>query len=118
VICLAGDGGFAHCWAELETARRMGTNIPVIVLNNQVLGYQKDAEDVLFGAHTDAVDFAPVDHAAIARACGCHGERIERAADFLPALQRALAADRPTVIDVLSDPEARPPLTFYDGAFS
>ena len=118
VICLAGDGGFAHCWAELETARRMGTNIPVIVLNNQVLGYQKDAEDVLFGAHTDAVDFAPVDHAAIARACGCHGERIERAADFLPALQRALAADRPTVIDVLSDPQARPPLTFYDGAFS
>ena len=47
------------------------------VLNNQILGYQKHAEDVLFGAHTSAIDFEPVDHAAIARACGLNGVRIE-----------------------------------------
>jgi acetolactate synthase-1/2/3 large subunit len=117
VICITGDGGFGHCWAELETARRMGTAFPIIVLNNQVLGYQRDAELARYGAHTDAVDFGPVDHAAIARACGCLGVRIEQPGDFAPALRAAMAADRPTVIDVLTDPTARPPLTFYEGVF-
>jgi len=117
VICLSGDGGFAHCWAELETARRMKLPVALIVLNNGILGYQKDAENVKFGAYTDAIHFAPVDHAAIARACGCNGERVERVADFLPALRKALASDTLTLLDVVTDPDARPPLTFYEGHF-
>jgi acetolactate synthase-1/2/3 large subunit len=117
VICVAGDGGFAHCWAELETARRMKLPVVLVVLNNQGLGYQKDAEDARYGAHTDAVDFEPVDHAAIAGACGCVGMRVEVADEFGPALRAALEADRPTVIDVLTDPEARPPVTAFEGRF-
>lgn len=117
VICVSGDGGFGHCWQELETARRMGLTVVLIVLNNQILGYQKDAEDVKYGAHTDAVYFEPVDHAAIARATGCHGVRVDKAADFLPALKAAIASDRTTVIDVITDPQARPPLSFYEGQF-
>ncbi|MGE0719125.1 MAG: acetolactate synthase catalytic subunit [Alphaproteobacteria bacterium] len=114
VICIAGDGGFAHVWAELETARRMGTPIALTVLNNQILGYQKHAETVNFGAYTDAVDFTPVDHAAIARACGCRGVRVEDPAEYGPALDEALAADLPTVIDVVTDPDAYPPVTAFD----
>ncbi|MCI0752210.1 acetolactate synthase catalytic subunit [Teichococcus vastitatis] len=117
VVCLAGDGGFAHSWAELETARRLKLDIPVIVLNNGILGYQKHAEDVLFGAHTDACDFAAVDHAAIARACGCHGLRVERAADLAAALRDAWTQEGPTVVDVITDPDARPPVTFYDNTY-
>ena len=115
VICLSGDGGFGHCWAELETSRRMGLPVVLIVLNNQVLGYQKDAETAFFGDYTDACDFHPVDHAAIARACGVYGVRIEAAADFAPALEAALKADRTTVIDVMSDPNAHPPITVFEG---
>jgi len=117
VVCVAGDGGFAHSWAELETLKRHDLAIPVIVLNNQILAYQKDAEDAIFGAHTDAIDFAPVDHAAIARACGCNGVRIERSADLPSALEEALRADVPTLLDIITDPEARPPVTFYAGKF-
>jgi acetolactate synthase-1/2/3 large subunit len=114
VLCLAGDGGFAHVWSELETARRMNTKIVLTVLNNGVLAYQKDAEDVKFGRHSSAVRFAPVDHAQIARACGCRGVRVEKASDYLPALREALAADVTTVIDVITDPEAYPPITLFD----
>jgi acetolactate synthase-1/2/3 large subunit len=114
VLCLVGDGGFAHVWSELETAHRMKARIVISVLNNGVLAYQKDAEDVKFGRHSSAVRFAPVDHAAIARACGCRGVRVERASDYLPALREALAAEETTVIDVITDPEAYPPITLFD----
>lgn len=114
VLSVVGDGGFAHVWSELETSRRMKLPVAVIVLNNGVLAYQKDAEDVKFGRHTSACRFAPVDHAAIAAACGCRGVRVEAPGDFLPALRDALAADVTTVIDVVTDPEAYPPITFFE----
>ncbi len=115
VVCIAGDGGFAHVWSELETAVRMKVKVTVIILNNQILGYQWHAEDVLYGAHTDACQLSPVDHAAIAHACGCEGVRIEKPADFKPALERALRSSQTTVIDVMIDPKAYPPLTLYEG---
>jgi acetolactate synthase I/II/III large subunit len=116
VLSVVGDGGFAHVWSELETSIRMKTPIVLTVLNNGVLGYQKDAEDVKFGGYTSACHFAPVDHAAIAVACGCRGVRVESADDYLPAVQEALASDVTTVIDVVTDPQAFPPITFFEGA--
>jgi acetolactate synthase I/II/III large subunit len=115
VHCLVGDGGFAHVWSELETSRRHSLPVTVTVLNNQILGYQKHAEDVLFGAHTTAVDFQPVDHAAIARACGVNGVRVEDPTDYAAALAEATAAPATTVIDVIVDPEAYPPISSFEG---
>ncbi len=112
---LGGDGGFAHAWGELETARREGIRLGAIILNNQVLGYQKDAEDATFRAHTQACHFTPVDHAAIARACGWSGVRVEDPADLRPALEDAARADVPTLIDVISDPDAWAPITAFEG---
>ncbi|MGF1624942.1 MAG: acetolactate synthase catalytic subunit [Alphaproteobacteria bacterium] len=114
VVCLAGDGGFAHVWAELETARRMAIGMVVIVLNNQILGYQQHAEDLLFGDHTSACAFSAVDHAAIARACGCHGVRIAEPAEIGPALDAAFARPGLTLLDVVTDPAAYPPITLFD----
>jgi acetolactate synthase I/II/III large subunit len=115
VLCMVGDGGFAHVWSELETAARRRTPIVLTVLNNSCLGYQKDAEDVKFGSHTTACYFTAVDHAAIARASGCRGVRVEKASDYLPALREALRCDETTVLDVITDPMAYPPVTFFDG---
>ena len=92
VLCVTGDGAFGHVWSELETARRSATPVIVTVLNNGVLAYQKDAEDVKYGRHTAACQFSPVDHAAVARACGCRGVTIEHPRDYLPALREALAS--------------------------
>ena len=114
VFCVVGDGGFAHVWSELETARRHGIEVIVTVLNNQTLGYQRHVEDVLFGAHTSAVDFAPVDHAAIARACGLQGVRVTEASDYADALNLALKTPGTTVIDAFVDPDAHPPITLFE----
>ena len=113
MVCIAGDGGLAHVWAELETAVRERLAVTVIVLNNSILGFQKHAELYNFGAHTSAIDFAPVDHAAIARAVGATGLRVEAASDIRPALEKALASDTVTVLDVLTDPDAYPPITAW-----
>ena len=115
VICVTGDGGFAHMWAELESVKRLGVKVVVIVLNNQILGYQWHAEDVQYGAHTDAVALEPVDHAAIARACGCEGVRLEQPSDFAAMLARAMQAPTTTLIDAIVDPAAYPPITLFEG---
>ncbi|MDX3926222.1 MAG: acetolactate synthase catalytic subunit [Shinella sp.] len=114
IFALVGDGGFAHVWSELETARRMGLNVVVAVLNNSILGYEKHAEKVIFNEYSDACDFTPVDHAAIARGAGCQGVRIEKAEDFLPALKAAFAANATTVLDVITDERAYPPITMFN----
>ncbi|MBS7813616.1 acetolactate synthase catalytic subunit [Roseococcus pinisoli] len=117
VVCLVGDGGFGHSWSELEMLRRMELPVTVIVLNNSILGYQKHAELVKFKEHTDAVDFTDVDHTLVARACGVANLRVTEAAEVGPALDEAFSARRPMLIDVLSDPEARPPINYYAGHF-
>ena len=113
VFCLVGDGGFGHVWSELETAARMNIKVTLILINNGILGYQKHAENVKFGAHTSAVNFAPVDHAAIARNCGCHGIRVTDPADLAAALNEARDASMTTLIEVMCDENAFPPITFY-----
>lgn len=115
VICLTGDGGFAHVWAEIETSKRMNLPVVVVVLNNQILGYQKHAELSLFGAYTDVVHFQPVDHAAIAHACGVNGIQVERADQLAAALETALRSNVLTVIDVVTDERAYPPVTSFTG---
>jgi acetolactate synthase-1/2/3 large subunit len=114
VLCVTGDGAFGHVWSELETARRTKSAVVVTVLNNGVLAFQKDAEEVKFGRHTQACIFTPVDHAQIARACGCRGVSIRNANDYLPALREALASNETTVLDVDTDPNAYPPITVFD----
>ena len=117
VVCLCGDGGFGHSWAELETLRRLQLPITLMVLNNGILGYQKHAEEVKFGEHTIAVNFTAVDHAAIARACGVEGHRVERDEAIGPALDAAFAQPRPVLLDLVTDPDAKPPISFYAGHY-
>lgn len=114
VFCVVGDGGFAHAWAELETAVRMKLPVVLVVLNNGILGYQRHAENIKFGDHTDACAFAAVDHAAIANAVGAHGVRVERAQDLGAALDDAIQRNTVTLIDVVTDPDAFPPVTWYE----
>jgi len=115
VVCLVGDGGFAHSWSELETLVRSGLSFPIVVLNNGILGFQKHAESVRYGAYSDACDLAPVDHAALARSCGCNGVAVANPEALAVALGEALTAKTATVIDAATDQNAFPPLSIYEG---
>lgn len=114
VVCVAGDGGFGHVWGEIETVAREGLAVTLLVLNNQVLGFQKDAETAKFGRHTGACHFSPVDHAAVARACGLEAHRVTDVAEVRPRLENALASSRPVLLELMTHPDAYPPLTMYD----
>jgi acetolactate synthase-1/2/3 large subunit len=113
VFSVVGDGGFAHVWSELETANRLDIKVITLVMNNQILGYQLHAEDAGIGAHTNVCEFTPVDHAAIARACGVKGIRVEQAREISPALQEALECDASVVLDCIVDPNAMPPVPVF-----
>lgn len=115
VFCVVGDGGFGHVWSELETTRRHGIKVVIAVMNNGILGYQKHAEDAGLGRHSNVCDFSPVDHAAIAEACGVKGIRLKHPAEIAGAIREALSADGSVVIDVLADPNAMPPVTAFSG---
>jgi len=114
-VYLGGDGAFGYTWSELETAVRQGVkSFVAIVLNNSVFGYQKDAEDVALGEHTTRLHIAPVDHCAIAKACGWHAIRVERPDQVESALREALQGTQPVLVEVISDPSAYPPLITFD----
>jgi acetolactate synthase-1/2/3 large subunit len=115
VVNLSGDGGFGYAWSEMETATRHGLKLVQIVLNNSVLGYQQDAEDATYSRHTPGLHFSNVDHSLVAKACGWHSARVEKAADLPAAMAAAFASDKPAFIEVISDPKAWPPIQSFEG---
>ena len=96
VVAVCGDGGFAIGMNGLMTAREEDLPIVVVCLNNQALGWVKHGQR----DRQIACDFAPFDHAAVARAMGIAGVRVEEAVDLGPAIERAIASGEPTVVDV------------------
>src|SRR5260221_94149 len=96
VVACVGGGGFAMTMNGLMTAMEHDIPIAVVVFNNHALGW------VLHGSGPFAAEFKDFDHAAIARAMGCRGTRVEDPAGLAPALQEALASRVPTVIDVMT----------------
>lgn len=99
VVALVGDGSLGMSVMELDTAVRHHLDVVVVVSNNggwtSSLG-DKPGRDLGFTAYHD-----------LARALGCHAERVERPEGIRPALQRALVAGRPALVDVVTDPRAR-----------
>jgi acetolactate synthase-1/2/3 large subunit len=102
VICFEGDGGLmCGILAELEVAARYRLALPVIVFNNGTYLHEKNR---MRGELREEMDFLPgLDFATVARGLGCDGIRVERPGEIAAALQRALASDRPTVVDVVLD---------------
>ena len=114
VVVFTGDAGFWYHIAEVETAVRWKINSVTIVNNNGGGNQSKRGFDRAYGGEPTAKSrelwtYNPMNFAKLAEDMGALGIRVERASDIAPALARALAANRPTVIDVVSDIEALAP---------
>ena len=103
VVALTGDGGFNMVLGELETARRMGLGITIIVVNNAASGYVKALQHLMYGEGAyQSSDLSETNYAATAEALGCHGIRVEEPGQIGAALTAAFGErDRPSVIDVM-----------------
>jgi thiamine pyrophosphate-dependent acetolactate synthase large subunit-like protein len=104
VAVLTGDGSFGFNAMEIDTAARHKVPILVVVANNGAWAIEvRDQEETHGKVVGTRLQYA--DHAAMARAFGLHGERVERAEELPAAIDRALA-NRPALLDVVVTPEA------------
>jgi acetolactate synthase-1/2/3 large subunit len=102
VVAITGDGGFNMMLGELETARRAGIGLTIVVVNNAASGYVKALQHAIFRGRYQSSDLIEMDYAAIARAMGCNGIRIEDPNRLGEALRTGLGErTRPTVLDVV-----------------
>jgi acetolactate synthase-1/2/3 large subunit len=115
VLVFTGDAGFWYHLGEIETAVRRRINTVTIVNNNSSGNQSKRGFDRLYGGHQtewarEIWTFTKVNFARLAEDMGAVGIRVEHAKELPAALQRAFKADRPVVIDVVTDIDALAPL--------
>ena len=115
VVVFTGDAGFWYHIGEVETAVRWKLNTVTLVNNNSGGNQSKRGFDRVYGGtQTDEGrrlwTFSNVNFARLAEDMGAVGIRVEKATDIGPAIQRAFTADRPVVIDVVSDINALAPM--------
>ena len=104
VAVLTGDGAFGFNAMEIDTAARHRAPVLIVVANNGSWAIEvRDQQETHGKVVGTRLQYA--DHAAMARAFGLHGERVERADDLPGAIARALA-NRPALLDVVVTPEA------------
>ncbi len=113
VVAVMGDGSFGFACGEMETLVRLGLPVTLVVVSNSVFGWIKAGQRVAYDRRYFSVDFTRSDHARIAEAFGLRAWRVEDPEDLTPALRRALEAEGPTLVDVVSQPlhEARAPVS-------
>lgn len=112
VICVTGDGGFFYHIAELETARRYGLNVIVVVNNNTSLNQEQFLWDTSEADQEKNWRFHDADLVQIARGFGCHAARVDDPDDFAGALDKARASGLPAVLDVRTDSAIAAPQSF------
>jgi acetolactate synthase-1/2/3 large subunit len=113
VVCFTGDGGFWYHLSELETAVRCGIKTVTIVNNNHCLSQCEGGILAAYGdrpgKREEIYKFREVNFARIAQEMGCLGIRVERSSEIAGALLKALAADVPAVVEVVTDAECKAP---------
>ena len=104
VVLLLGDGAFGFAGMEFDTLARHGVNVVGVVGNNGIWALEKHPMEFLYG-YSVAADLRPgTRYDEVVGALGCQGELVERPQDLRGALERALAADVPALVNVLTDP--------------
>jgi acetolactate synthase-1/2/3 large subunit len=104
VILLLGDGAFGFSGMEFDTLARHGVNVVAVMGNNGIWALEHHPMMFLYG-YSVAAELRPgTRYDEVVAALGGHGELVREPAELRPALERALAATTPALVNVLTDP--------------
>jgi acetolactate synthase-1/2/3 large subunit len=103
VVTVIGDGGIGIGGWDMETAARYKLPVVAVLWNNSSWGPSFDQMPILKG-RTEPFDMLPkIRYDRIFAELGCHGEYVEKPDELRPALERALNAGKPAVVNVIGD---------------
>jgi acetolactate synthase-1/2/3 large subunit len=105
VVSWNGDGCFMMNGQELATAVQYGLPIIFVVVNNGMYGTIRMHQERTYPERVLGTELVNPDFAALARAYGAHGELVVKTEEFAPIFERAMAAGKPTLIEIRIDPE-------------
>ncbi len=109
VVLLLGDGAFGFAGLEFDTLARHGVGIVAVVGNNGIWGLEKHPMEQLYG-YSVVADLRPeTRYDQIVEVLGGHGELVRDPGELRPALERAFADGRPSLVNVLTDPDVAYP---------
>ncbi len=109
VVLLVGDGAFGFSGMEFDTLSRHGVNVVGVMGNNGMWGLEHHPMMSLFGYSVAATLRPHTRYDLVVEALGGHGELVETPTELRPALERALGAGRPALVNVLTDPSVSYP---------
>ena len=106
VVSFSGDGCFTMNGQELATAMQYDLPVLFVVVNNSMYGTIRMHQEREYPARVYATALKNPDFAALAKAYGLHGEVVNKTAEFEPAFERAIASNKPALLELRIDPEA------------
>ncbi|MCB1930591.1 MAG: thiamine pyrophosphate-binding protein [Rhodocyclaceae bacterium] len=100
VVVISGDGAFGINAMEIDSAKRHDAKVVFVIANNAAWNIERLDQEMNYGGRVVGTTLQYADYAAMARAFGVHGERVEDPSELVPALRRALA-NAPALVDVV-----------------
>ena len=112
VVVISGDGSMGFDIMEFDTARRHDLPFVCVVVNDQAWGMIKHGQKMAYGPdRLIGSQLGLVRYDLVAQSLGGHGELVEKDADVIGAVERALASGKPACVNVLTDPNVTSPAT-------
>jgi acetolactate synthase-1/2/3 large subunit len=109
VVCFAGDGDFQMNCQELATAKQVGAQPIILILNNGIYGTIRAHQERNYPGRVSGTTMASPDFVTLGRAYGFHAERVARTEDFAAAFKRAQASNTGALLELDISPEALTP---------
>jgi acetolactate synthase I/II/III large subunit len=105
VCLLLGDGAFGFAGMEFDTMARHGLGVVGVMGNNGIWGLEHHPMQFLYGYSVAAKLRPETRYDQMVEALGCEGVLVREPDELKPALERAFASGKPTLVNVLTDPE-------------
>ncbi|MET8214497.1 pyruvate dehydrogenase [Streptomyces hirsutus] len=105
VVSMSGDGGFSMLMGDFLTLVQYDLPVKVVLFNNSSLS-MVELEMLVAGLPSHGTALKNPDFAAVARACGAHGVRVEKPKELAGALKSAFKHKGPALVDIVTDPNA------------